>query len=162
MTENTRSFFWWATAIVAPLGILGGPIAIASMLDGLITWNGPVDYILNIWDAQIREPFRNVIEWIRLKLSFPQPDPLLIDYIILSILLTSSYVRATYLVPKNGIWHTVTNSLRYLLIWPLATIAVVISVAREGVKSWPRLLLTFAPFIGFLGLWAVNMISSMA
>jgi hypothetical protein len=39
---NKRDFSWWVTAILAPLGILGGPIAIAEMFKGLIKWKGPI------------------------------------------------------------------------------------------------------------------------
>ncbi|MDC7696163.1 hypothetical protein PQU94_17950 [Asticcacaulis sp. DXS10W] len=158
--QKKRGILGWATLAMTPLGILAGPISIASMVSHLIEWHGPAGYIVNFWKEEIRPPFRASIEWllslVEPWLHIPKPPDALVDYIIVSLLLTSCYLRATYLVPKNDLRHTILNSLMYLMFWPLVAMGVIISICREGVKSWPRLSLTFAPIIGFLLLWAGN------
>ena len=161
-SQNERSFFGWVTLILAPLGIFGGPLAIASMMSHLIKWQGPFGYAIHFWKEEIHEPFRNILEWIAHWIHIPKPPSLIIDYVVLSLLATSSYLRATYLVPKNSVWPSLKNAALYLFFWPIQTLSVFLSVMREGVKSWPRLLLTFAPFLGFFLLWLSNALFNKA
>jgi hypothetical protein len=52
-----RTLLWWICAALAPLGLVGGPIELATLSSGLIQWHGPLGYIVDFWHSTISEPF---------------------------------------------------------------------------------------------------------
>jgi len=98
-----RGFWWWATAILTPVGFVGGPLAIADILAGLIHWNGWLGYLVHYWDEYVSEPFRLILTYIANGLSLPRPPELLVDYVALGVLLVAGFLRALVLIePPNG------------------------------------------------------------
>lgn len=151
-----RGVSWWLSALLAPIGLLGSPIAIAAMLQDLIIWNGPIGFIVHFWSENVRPPFSFLSGELTNYLSLPQPPKFLIDYLIMSLLITTGYLRARILIPKHGIVHILGQSFLYFFLWPIGVIGVLVSVARHGVRSWSALTLTLGPFVIFLCLWMAN------
>ena len=151
-----RGAAWWVSAFLAPVGLLGSPIAIAATLQDLIVWNGPIGFIVHFWSENIRPPFSYLFVELAHYLSFPHPPKALVDYLIMSLLVTTGYLRARILIPKHGLAHTLGQSLLYFFLWPVGVVGVLLSVANEGVRSWSALVLTLGPFVMFIGLWIAN------
>ncbi len=89
-----RGFWWWITAVFAPLGILAGPIGIASMFAGLIEWHGPIGYAVEIWSSDIRPPFDVVFTAVASFLNIPAPSKFIVDYLILGFVFSFSLFRS--------------------------------------------------------------------
>jgi hypothetical protein len=153
-----RGISWWLSAILAPIGLLGSPIAIAVTLQDLIVWNGPIGFVVHFWSENVRPPFSFLFGELADYLSLPHPPKVFIDYIVMSLMITTGYLRARILIPKHGTLHILGQSLLYLLLWPVAVIGVLVSVARHGVRSWSALILTLGPFFIFICLWMANLL----
>lgn len=164
MTENNRSLSWWVrqifVSILAPLGIVGGPIALASMFRSIIEWKGPIGYTVHFWSEYVSPPFTYIFTWIADLLLLPAPPLWLTDYLIMGLLVASSYLRGWMIVPlpRNADiqpprWW---KFLRHIVLWPYGLYRTLSSVRRHGVMSIGGLSLTFAPILIFLVLLTVN------
>lgn len=172
-----RSFWWWLGAVLAPLGILGGPVAMADLFSGLIEWRGPIGFLVSYWDRAISEPFHRIFQFvvdsIPWDLSFPAWFS---DYVALGILLVTSLYRALFLIVAyfptlksdgEGDAHDSANSFRaetprerlLLFSWRLAKfirlllMALLIPIAPIiSVLIWPIGFLML-PTLFALGMW---------
>jgi hypothetical protein len=157
--EAKRGFLWWLTAITAPIGIFGGPLAIANMLSDVIRWKGWIAYLVSFWDENIAGPFRTVIAFVALRLSLPIPPAELVDYLILGVLMAVSIQRALQLVgERQSILARLSSVFFSIIIWPAAIFALFIAALFPAVHKFPETWLTLAPFGLFLALYAVNAI----
>lgn len=93
-----RGIWWWGAAILTPIGILGGPVAGADLLAGIIEWRGPIPYILAFWHEHISAPIGTILGFLATVLALPQPSEFLADYITLSLLLAGSFIRVRRLM----------------------------------------------------------------
>lgn len=80
--------------ILTPIGILGGPIAGADLVSGVIEWKGFFPYLLAYWDIYVSAPLSRIVGAVAEFLNFPEPPETLIDYFTLSVLLVASFIRA--------------------------------------------------------------------
>jgi hypothetical protein len=80
--------------ILTPVGILGGPIAGADLVSGVIEWKGIFPYILAYWDIYVSAPLSRIVGAVAELLKFPEPPEILVDYFTLSVLLFASFFRA--------------------------------------------------------------------
>jgi hypothetical protein len=89
-----RGLVWWVTTILAPIGVLGGPITIASITSAMVAWHGPVGYLVHFWSENIGAPFATmfalIAQWVRL----PAPPSWLTDYLTLGVILAGGNMRA--------------------------------------------------------------------
>lgn len=164
MSEPVRSrgIVWWFAAILSPIGVAGGPIAIAQLLAGIVEWHGLIGYLVTLWSENIRPPFQTLGTWITDQFELPAPPALILDYIIIGLLVSTSYMRARFLIPKHSGVYILGQSAAYLFAWPISIVLLLVSAFREGVRSWPAFLLTLAPFALFFMLWAVNALLGIA
>lgn len=168
--EQRRGVWWWITAILAPIGVLAGPIAIAKMLSGLIEWGGPFGFAVAYWEEFVAVHFRTVFGWLAGLVSLPPPPEWLSDYLTIGILLTSSLFRAIALTPnaddpgKRLSAYDWISLLSYtLFFWPLALLHTIQALFEEILYGdtrpiWSRNFLTFAPFLIFLFMFVINQI----
>lgn len=156
--EAKRGFLWWLTAITAPIGIFGGPIAIANMLSDVIEWKGWIAYLVSFWDENIADPFRTLIDFIAQRFSLPAPPAELVDYLILGILMAVSIQRALQLVgERRTLLGRISAVFFAILIWPaVAILMILVSLIFADARKLPETWLTLAPFGLFLGLYAAN------
>ena len=61
--SRQRGFIWWITALLAPLGVLGGVVGLMSLSAGVI-WKGPFAYLVIFWSEQVRVPFADVLNFL--------------------------------------------------------------------------------------------------
>lgn len=178
---TSRSVGWWIAAALAPVGIFGGPIAIANLFAGLIEWRGWIGYLVNFWDENISEPVHRIVGFLALHLNFPQPDEITINYGILGALFCSSMARASGLLKtgeetndgRRGFGSIVTSALLgvfLFLAWPLLAFGFTAPIFRrlginilsdDPVETMDTTddtfaFLTLAPFLIFLGLFLAN------
>jgi hypothetical protein len=176
-TENRRfrkGPIWWITAIITPIGVFSGPIALAQLFAGIIRWQGWIRYLIAFWHENIGAPFHQVLWYLATSIHVPRPPEWLSDYLILGILFVSSLIRADALVfgPSREFrgWSTafITGLAAvlfvlfiYLPFWPLVIAAMLRRIARDAdFRSGEQLALialTLAPFLIFLGLLVTNM-----
>jgi hypothetical protein len=151
-----RGILWWLGVILAPIGILGGPIELANMTSGLIQWNGPVGYLVHFWSENISVHFANVFGLITNVFHIPPLSDLVVSYLTLGILLLTSMLRAISLMriklPSLMLWLVLPTAI---LSWPIVFLQL------DGLlhkKSRGPTLLILAPFLLFLVLFAVNVV----
>jgi hypothetical protein len=149
-----RGILWWLSVILAPIGLFGGPIEIASMVSGLVTWHGPVGYIVNFWSENISIHFANLFGVITNFLHFPPLSDVVVSYLTLGILLCTSTLRAMTLmqikVPPPMLWLVLPTGI---FAWPVVFLQL--GALREKRSRGPMLLI-LAPFLIFLVLFAIN------
>lgn len=157
-THTRRGFFWWLTAILAPLGILAGPIGIASMLSGFIEWHGPIGYAVEFWSQFVRPPFATIFQFLANYLHFPEVGPKMLDYLTLGVLLLSSVSRT------RGAFSPGTSEISFerffqvffvFIAWPFIFLALAIDLVAKRFKDaadWFAL----TPFVIFIVLWVAN------
>ncbi len=123
MSEETkRGFWWWFTWIVTPLGIFAGPVGIASMLEGIIEWHGPIGYFVNLWSEIVRGPFGAVFDRLASVLKLPELLSWQIDYLAFGVLFASSQLRANLFIGRSQLPDTLLDLVFLLLVpllWPL-------------------------------------------
>ncbi len=100
--ENPRTLGWWIVAILTPIGIFGGPIALADLFAGVIDWRGPIPYLLAYWDEHVSAPFETILSFVASFVSLPRPPEIATDYLTLSILLAGSLIRSRGLLERGG------------------------------------------------------------
>lgn len=152
-SEHKRDFWWWLTAILAPIGILGGPIAIAEMLNGFIEWHGPIGYVVSWWGAHISVPFHGIFVWLAglLSIDLPPWTKWITDYVALGILLSWNFLRAFALFPWSGQQpmskEFLALSFSAGLLWPVFVIWLLFPAIRqrarmheavEVAREWPE------------------------
>jgi len=149
-----RGFLWWLSVILAPIGILGGPIELANMTSGLVEWDGPVGYLVNFWSENISVHFANVFGLITNFLHIRPLSDIVVSYLTLGILLITSMLRAITLMqiklPPLMLWLVLPTAI---FAWP------VVFLQLDGLfhkKSRGPTLLILAPFLLFLVLFAIN------
>lgn len=92
--ESKHGVFWWLSATLMPLGILSGPVGIASMLEGFIEWHGPFGLAINYWEVFVSQPFGVVFGQITSFFTLPPLSKFWVDYFSLGILLRLSVLRS--------------------------------------------------------------------
>lgn len=178
MQRDRRDFLWWVSAITAPLGIIGGPPAIADLLGGIIRWRGPLAYLAAYWDEHITQPFGQVINAALALAPFKVHAPEgVVDYIALGCLFFASQLRAANLLfptvtlherPSLGqlgvtaLWAVVCFAFLavplllclviLLALWPGHVLIFALDRRVPRVERW----LALAPFWLFLLLWGLN------
>jgi hypothetical protein len=180
VARGGRGAWWWFMAILAPIGILGGPIAIAEMFSELIYWKSPIQYIVQWWGVHISEPFHRIFEWFAqlagLNLPLPSWTKWVTDYVVLGLLFFGNEVRAWTLYAyrqesgaKSGFNH-VSRFAIAVLFWPrqvMVTFLNLMQRADERSKDTTNALgehdnairnfvLVLAPFALYFLLWLVN------
>lgn len=149
MTEATagtpakkHTIGWWLAAIIAPIGIVGGPIAIADMVAGAIQWNGWIGYLVAFWDENVSKSFGVVLNFVASIIRIPALNELTVDYITLGILLFGGFVRAIELLPLPGTprvrQRTLGEKLGLAVIWIAGPLAVI--------AFWPFYIFTISAF----------------
>jgi hypothetical protein len=149
---------------MTPIGIFSGPIAMAEMLSDVITWNGPINYIVGWWGEHVSEPVHNVLSWLSgiFYITLPGWFKYVSDYIILSSLLYTSYLRADALLGRK-IRYNMINDIPDFLIWPVLAF-LNIGIVFFNFISWifgkpfqaQNEILNTAPFLIFLLLFLAN------
>lgn len=93
--QPKRGIVWWLVAITAPIGVLGGPIALMDLTAGAVQWGGPLKYLMVFWDEEIGSKFALVYQFIfsslRLTIPFSETDA---DYLTVGVLFVTLELRA--------------------------------------------------------------------
>ena len=105
--RKRRTLWWWFTAIVTPLGIVGGPLALADMLSGVIQWNGWIGFATAYWDLYVSEPFGVVIQYVAQLFGIASVPPFVSDYLALGVLYVAAGIRVSSLVFNRSNWADV-------------------------------------------------------
>ncbi len=130
--REPQTLGWWLVAIFAPVGIIGGPVALADLFAGIIRWRGPIPYLLAFWDENIGTPFAQLLAFIASLIHLPSPTEVISDYLTLSILLISSVVRASRLIPLELEDRLAAMPLPPDIRWRLQLRDVAADLARFG------------------------------
>jgi hypothetical protein len=129
--SQKRSFLWWVSAVLAPVGVIGGPLAIADMLAGAIEWNGWIGYTVAWWDENVGTPFGQVISALFAAWGWPELSETETGYLIIGILLSSSMMRAFVVLSLPSILHEIRENrgvinrlenIVFLILWPVLPI----------------------------------------
>ena len=161
MKLSDRSPWWWITAMLSPLGIFGGTLALASMLKGVIQWQGLTAFLVHYWSEFVSSPISVIFGQIAYLLSVPEPPIWITDYLIFGIIIAGRYFVAwtTVNTPQvTGDLPRWIKFIRHIFFWPYSIAVTIISVLRNGVMSWAGLLLTFGPIVLLFILWSINML----
>lgn len=167
MASQKRGFWWWATAVLAPVGVFGGPVGIAAMFQGVIQWHGVVAYVVHFWSTNISPPFEFVCAWVSNVLGLRKPPRWVVNYLIVGLLYVASYIRSASLTVKGGFigtlrrtWWTTYFVLEYAVLWPIALVHQLLLIRewqQQNVRiHWPFLAVLYLPLLIFLSLLAVN------
>ena len=155
VATTNRDFVWWLSAILAPIGLFGGPIEIANMVSGVVEWRGPIGYLVNFWSENISIHFANVFGLLTGLFSVPPLSDFVVSYLTLGILLCTSLLRAaTLLGHRFSPLMIVLAVLPGIFTWP----AVVFSAAPAFLQKKSRgpAILILAPFLIFPVLFIIN------
>lgn len=150
-----RGALWWATVILAPIGLFGGPIEIANMVSGIVQWRGPIGYLVNFWSENVSVHFANVFGVLTGLFHIPPLSDFVVSYLTLGILLCTSFLRAASMLGHRfSTLQLVAAIVPGIFMWPGA----IISVAPGFLKKESRgpALLILAPFALFLVLFVIN------
>lgn len=124
------------------LGIVGGPLALAGVLEPFITWRAPIEFFVNYWREKVTQPIQAVASAPFIHLGI-DPLPLwAIEYITIGVLVTASIhnVLRTHrdLMPlppepqpqtlMSRVFWFALNGAFMVLIWP-------VSVLREMIPN---------------------------
>ncbi|HPI47605.1 MAG TPA: hypothetical protein PLH23_05005 [Hyphomonadaceae bacterium] len=176
--EPDKPWWWFVFWILAPLGVLGGPLAIADLFAGVIEWHGWVGYLVSFWDENVSQPFGAVFGAIADFLHVPRFTEEFVDYIALGTLCITGMLRPFLLLePKlittkdwtlgGALWRFVGFCI-VVLIWPVPVALFLMMTGRELVEGLEAGLdghlagmvaavaMAFGPFALFLALWAAN------
>lgn len=183
---SQRGILWWFSAITAPIGILGGPIAIADMFAGVIEWKGWVGYFATYWGEHISHPFGVLLHAFAQRFSIPSPPEYLVDYLTLGVLFAASHIRSVMMVLSPVAENRFGMSLLavvvaplVVLIWPLSLLGALVfpvmahDMGRRAQRAktdqirdyalrtrkamYAHFVLLLAPFALFLVLFVLNL-----
>ncbi|MBL8545462.1 MAG: hypothetical protein JNL81_03310 [Hyphomonadaceae bacterium] len=177
--DTKRGFWWWLSAWLTPIGIAGGPVALADLFAGVVRWNGWIAYLINFWDEHISSVFGLLFDYVAGLLRFPPLAEWQTDYLTLGILFAGAYGRSITLnrSPDPGLRNPFLMSFLLavlIFVWPLSMVAFswqLVELMRgaepdandvatfgEG-KIIPTLGLVLAPFITFVVLFFLNFVA---
>lgn len=174
--EPKRGFWWWLTAILAPVGVVSGPIAMMDMVSGVIEWNGPFEYLSNWWETYVGRHADAVVLYVARLLEVSPPPAWVTDYFTLGLLFAVSAARAVTLIVRLSFGGDEAEGLFILALalvalWPLVFSFVLFATLRHYVwvvrgerraSHPPLLILTLAPFLIFVALFVANLIYGAA
>lgn len=159
--ERKHTIWWWLGWILAPLGIFGGPIAIANFSSDLIEWRGPIGYLVNWWDAKISGPFGLALNQLLTRYELPNLTEWMVDYTVIGWLLLWSAIRAGQTTLNPIKWYQTPLLILmipfWIIQWPIFLIVLLFQTIRT---DWDKgrffALQALSPFGVFLVLWGVN------
>jgi hypothetical protein len=177
--KKRRTWFWWLAAITAPLGILGGPIAIAEMFAGTIKWHGPAGFLVAFWDEKVSAPFHAVFAWMAGLIGVPPFKEFYVDYFVVSLLAAGTFFRALTMWDVfaessfNPSWKlTLLLFAAAIFFWPVIYASVLLlfvvtapmamfdwrASADMRRELWSLGTLILAPFLLFMILFLANVL----
>lgn len=77
------------------LGIIGGPLALASIFSGLIEWRGPVLWLVSFWSDNVTQTFATILTAFVRPFGITSIPYWLADYVGLGILVSISALKST-------------------------------------------------------------------
>lgn len=150
-----RGFLWWLSAILAPIGLFGGPVEIANMVSGVVEWRGPIGYLVNFWSENVSVHFANVFGLVTNLFNLPPLSDVVVSYLTLGVLFCTSMLRAATLMGiKLSPLMLIFALLPSVFIWPAALWHAVPAFMEK--KSRGPAILIMAPFLIFLVLFLIN------
>jgi hypothetical protein len=175
-----RGLLWWITAILAPVGVVGGPLAIADLVSGVIEWHGWIGFLVSFWEEKVSGPFGAVFGVIFDLLRLPRLSEAFVDYLTIGVLASSSFFRAaTLFYPFDQlnlgsaqrfksivipIFIAVSLPL-WAVLWPILVFSILVTcigaywstaTTEERKIASAVLVYSLAPFAIFALLWALN------
>jgi hypothetical protein len=139
--HGRKSFAWWVGAVLAPFGIIGGPLEMAGMVADIIEWRGPWNYLITHWDRTVGHVFGVIFGWIAGLVSLPAPPPLVADYLTVGVLMLLGQWRAHQLLGWKRDFRTYAWDGQFMLGCMAAPMAITTTIWR--ILSWPwQILLT--------------------
>jgi len=153
--------------IAAPLaliGVIAGPIALASMTKDILVWNDPIDGFVAYWGNTIQPLLANLLAALPSFLNIPALDPMGLNYLLMGIVMLPSSARAptillhSRLEDANFVTHLIVFIIAapFLIVaWPLAVLTV-IGISRRKQSDTRYRTLALAPFLLFGVMWWFN------
>lgn len=98
---KNKSFWWWLLTITTPLGVVGGALTTAALLNGLLSYNSFLEYLVNFWDDVLAKDLRDLLHRFAAALSIAELGVNFSNYLILGFLSYYSAIRAAIIVVKK-------------------------------------------------------------
>lgn len=152
-----RGLVWWLSVILAPIGLFGGPIELANMVSGVVTWHGPIGYIVNFWSDNISVHFAALFGVITGFFHLPPLSDIVVSYLTLGVLFCTSMLRAATLLGHKFPAHVLIMALvPGIFTWPAVFLSAGPALMQK--RSRGPALLILAPFLLFVLLWLLNVL----
>lgn len=172
--SRTRGIRWWLAAALAPIGIFGGPLALADLVAGLIEWKSWIAFLVHYWDVYVSDSVKAVLDWVAAQLALPRIPELVADYITVGLITaTGNFRTRALLVTRTDAnfleiaWDVIWSGVAWPIFLVENAYGFVGTVRNAGgirhISDWTLVswhILLFLPLAIFLTLLAVNLMLS--